>query len=155
MKQYLFVIVGIVTIVVLFAAGGGQISPPYNPGGGGAPIASPTFTGIATAPTFNYTTSLTKNGSAVLAVNGCATITTTTATSYTCTITGGTSSSICWYAPTNLAAASLVQGNSISVLLGNIPFISISGTTAMLTFRAAADTVVVTAGSTFSMSCSV
>lgn len=153
MKQYLFVIVGIVTIVVLLAAGGGQISPPYNPGGGGAPIASPTFTGIATAPTFNYTTSLTKNGSAVLAVNGCAAITTTTATSYTCTIAGGTSSSICWYSPTNAAAVILMQGN-INPTLGNIPFISISGTTATLTFQASGSTAV-TAGSTFSVSCSV
>lgn len=151
MKQYLFVIVGIITIVVLLAAGGGQIS---NPGGGGAPIASPTFTGIATAPTFNYTTSLTKNGAAVLAVNGCAAITTTTATSYTCTITGGTSSSICWYSPTNAAARILMNADFINQLPGNTPMVSITGTTATLSFQTSG-AVVITAGSTFSVACSV
>jgi len=35
MKQYIFVGLGIIAIVILMAAGG-QISPPYNGGSGGA-----------------------------------------------------------------------------------------------------------------------
>lgn len=52
MKQYLFVIVGIITIVVLLAAGGGQIS---NPGGGGGAVSS-VFgrTGAVTALAADY-----------------------------------------------------------------------------------------------------
>lgn len=103
----------------------GQI--PVNPGGGG--------TGVGHG------------------INGCAAITTTTATSYTCTITGGTSSSICWYAPTNAAASALLRGDSLPTI-GNVPFVSISGTTATLTFQTTG-TVAVTAGSTFSVACSV
>lgn len=55
MKQYLFVIVGIITIVVLLAAGGGQISPPYSGGGGGGAVAS-VFgrTGAVTATAADY-----------------------------------------------------------------------------------------------------
>lgn len=153
MKQYLFVIVGIVTIVVILAAGGGQIS---NPGGGGAPIASPTFTGIATAPTFNYTTSLTKNGTSVLAVNGCAAIATVSGTlTYNCTIAGGTSSSICWSSPTNAAAATLLRGDFGIGNAGNPPFISISGTTATITFISGAAIAAVPNSATFSVACSV
>lgn len=55
MKQYLFVIVGIITIVILLAAGGGQISPPYSGGGGGGAVAS-VFgrTGAVTATAADY-----------------------------------------------------------------------------------------------------
>lgn len=55
MKQYLFVIVGIITIVILLAAGGGQISPPYSGGGGGGAVAS-VFgrTGAVTAIAADY-----------------------------------------------------------------------------------------------------
>lgn len=154
MKQYLFVIVGIITIVVLLAAGGGQISPPYSGGGGGgAPIASPTFTGIATAPTFNYTTSLTQSGTIVHASNGCtATVAAPASTTATCTIALGTSSSICTYSPSNALAQALM---SDGISTANVSWISITGTTVTLHLNTTSGIATPAGGETFTVTCTV
>lgn len=52
MKQYLFVIAGIITVVILMAAGG-QISPPYS-GGAGAVASVFGRTGVITAVVGDY-----------------------------------------------------------------------------------------------------
>lgn len=154
MKQYLFVIVGIIAIVVLLAAGGGQISNPGG-GGGGAPIASPTFTGIATAPTFNYTTSLTQSGTVVHASNGCtATVAAPASTTATCTIALGTSSSICTYSPSNALSQALMTAD-VSSNPGNIPWVSIASTTVTLHLNTTSGIVAPIGGETFTVTCTV
>jgi lysophospholipase L1-like esterase len=118
--------------------------------------AANTFSGILTAPTFNYTSTLTKSNQGVHPVNGCAAVSTTAGTfTYTCSITGGQSANACWTSPTNAAASLLmrgVQGTSV----GNIPFVTISGTTATLTFLTTTTGVQSVAGSeTFSVVCDI
>jgi len=53
MKQYIFVGLGIIAIVILMAAGG-QISPPYNGGSGGAVASVFGRTGVITAVVGDY-----------------------------------------------------------------------------------------------------
>lgn len=149
MKQYLFVIVGIITVVVLMAAGGqiggnplagvgGAVTSVFGRTGvvvatpgdyavaqvtGAAPIASPTFTGTATTPTLNVTTTWQNNGTAVQPVlRGVFTVASGgTATSENLTVTGinSASPSRCVFSAASATAATNIAAIYISAVTTN------------------------------------
>lgn len=154
------------------AAGGGAVSSVFTRTGavvattgdytvaqvtGAAPLASPTFTGTVIASTMNATT-YQKGGGGVRFMNTCANITTTTALTYTCSITGGATTNPCFAGPMNAAAALLWSGTAsiTTPLAPNIPFAAIaSGTTLTITFTSGANIQPVVAGALFSAGCSI
>lgn len=107
---------------------------------GAAPLASPTFTGttVISGTALNITaTTIQKGGTGAHLSNQCGITLLAGATTGTCTVTGGASGNQCSWAASNLAAQQLINNVTTAVAItssGNIPRISMSGTTATLTF---------------------
>lgn len=138
------------------AAGGGAVSSVFTRTGavvattgdytvaqvtGAAPLASPTFTGttVASGTALNITaTNIQRNGGSAHLSNGCnPTALAAGATTATCTITGGATGDPCTWAATNQLAQNLINNTTTAAAItasGNVPRLSISGSTATLTF---------------------
>lgn len=116
MKQYLFVIAGIITVVLLMAAGG-QISPPYNGGSGGAVASVFGRTGAVVAAVADYASFYSTLGGALSTSNAVAGTGAGTATG------GGIS-----------ALTGTDSNHQLAILTGTTPIAS--GTLATVTFTA-------------------
>lgn len=128
---------------------------------GAAPLASPTFTGTTTASTLNATT-YTKGGGSIKFINACTAAVAPTPVAgtnvYTCSVTGGATTSVCQAVPTN-AAAQLLWGGTGGItapLAGNIPTaVILSGSVVTITFRSTANVQAVAGGETFNVQCTI